>query len=314
MRKLTIFFVLAMMLSATPALADRISVVTGILPVQYFVEQIGGKQVQVTALVEPGADPHTYEPKPSQMRAVAGADMFLTIGTEFERNWISRFKSANKDLRVFRLDRGIKKIPMVAHGHHHDGEHHEEHAEEHHENGEHHGEEGHEHGHHHHGGMDPHIWTSPELVKRIADNILIALVKVDPDHEAAYHANHKLFIAKVDALIDELHDTLSGVPRNAMFMVYHPSWGYFAREFHLVQVPVELEGKAPGPRQLAELIEHAKEHDIKVVFVQPQFSERSARTIAKAIHGEVVKIDPLAYNWYANLRRVGLAFRDALAK
>lgn len=336
--KKTIFVAMLMaVIGATPALADKLSVVAGILPVQYFVEQIGGTFVETTVLVEPGADPHTYEPKPSQMRALAEADMFFTIGIAFETNWTPRFKSANKDLRVFRLDRGIKKMPMEAHDHHGEGGHHDDHAEhhdhaaEHHAHaekhhghgeehhgekhhdhaGEHHGEE--EHGHHH-GGMDPHVWTSPLLVKQIAGNILSALVKVDPAHEAAYRANHDAFVVRVDALHRELGETFHSMGHGAEFMVYHPAWGYFAKDYHLKQISVEMEGKAPGPRQLAELIKHAKEHDIKVVFVQPQFSERAAQTIAGEINGQVVKIDPLARDWFDNMRSVGRAFRAALAQ
>ncbi|WP_147820248.1 metal ABC transporter solute-binding protein, Zn/Mn family [Salidesulfovibrio onnuriiensis] len=292
MIRLLITALLAIALTAAPA-AAKVTAVVGIMPVKYFVEQIGGQDVEVTALVEAGADPHTYEPKPSQMRTIAKADALFAIGIGLEKNWIPRFKSANPNLRVFPLDNGVSKVPMQAHAH--------DEAEVHHEG-------------HGHQGLDPHIWTSPLLVKQVAGNILAGLVEIDPGNEAAYRRNHNAFVGRVDALHQEIQKTLAGVPEHAEFMVYHPAWGYFARTYHLVQIPVESEGKAPGPRQLGELIEHAREHHIKVIFVQPQLSERSARTIAEAIDGQVVKADPLAYDWPENLLRVAETFRKALVK
>lgn len=285
-----------------------IRIVAGIEPVKFFVEQIGGDLVEVSALVGAGADPHTYEPKPSQMRAVTEADLLFAVGIGFERNWIPRFKSANTNLRVVHLDKGITKIPMVAHANHdEDGEKHHVHGDTYHDE---HAEE--LHGHDHGDGMDPHIWTSPRLVKQMAATIVGALLKVDPGHKQVYQANHDVFVKRVDALNQELKEILGGLPDHAQFMVYHPAWGYFAKEYHLKQLPVEMEGKAPGPRQLVELIRHAKKHHIKVMFVQPQFSKRAAQTIAKEIGGQVVEADPLAYDWLGNLRRVGGAFRAAL--
>ena len=97
-------------------------------------------------------------------------------------------------------------------------------------------------------------------------------------------------------------------------MVFHPSWGYFAHTYGLEQIPIEREGKAPKPVHLQELITHAIAHDIRVIFVQPQFSTKSAETIAKAIGGTVVVADPLALDWADNLRRQARKIRSALKK
>ena len=97
-------------------------------------------------------------------------------------------------------------------------------------------------------------------------------------------------------------------------MVFHPSWGYFARDYHLKQVPIEIEGKNPKPAQLQELIEHARENEIRVVFAQPQFSAQSAKLIAREIGGQVAYADPLAEDWMANLREVAEKFKTALAQ
>ena len=96
------------------------------------------------------------------------------------------------------------------------------------------------------------------------------------------------------------------------FLVFHPSWGYFAHAYHLEQVPIEIEGKNPKPAQMKELIEYAKEKGIKVIFIQPQFSTKSSEQIAKEIGGQVAFANPLAENWASNLLDVANKFRTAL--
>ncbi len=96
------------------------------------------------------------------------------------------------------------------------------------------------------------------------------------------------------------------------FMVFHPAWGYFAHSYGLQQVPVEIEGKDPKPAQLKALIEHARENQIKSIFVQPQFSSKSAKLVAKEIGGQVTVADPLASDWYINLREVARKLKAAL--
>ena len=95
-------------------------------------------------------------------------------------------------------------------------------------------------------------------------------------------------------------------------MVFHPYWGYFAGDYGLHQVPVEIEGKDPKPAQLKGLIEHAKRKHIKIIFVQPQFSTRSADLVAKEIGGQVIFADPLASDWSGNLREVAQNLKAAL--
>jgi len=95
-------------------------------------------------------------------------------------------------------------------------------------------------------------------------------------------------------------------------MVFHPSWGYFAKAYGLKQVPVEIEGKRPKPAQLQRLIEYARRREITVVFVQPQFSRTSAETLAAAIGGHVFFADPLAPHWAENLSKQATLFKKAL--
>ncbi len=311
--------------------ADKLPVFVTILPQKYFVQQIGKDLVDVHVMVQPGADPHTYEPKPKQMVAISKAKLYFTVGIEFEEANLNKITATNPNLKIIHTDQGIDKIAMEDHHHHHD-EHAEEHhdsdhheAEHDHEKDGHHEEEGHheeaEHDHHaeaehdkdhdEHAGLDPHIWLSPPLVKIQARTILDALQEADPVHRSVYEANFKAFTAQIDQLDADLKQIFAG-KTGLQFMVFHPAWGYFAHAYGLKQVPIEIEGKDPKPAQLKELIQHAREKGIKVVFVQPQFSTKSAKLVAKEIGGQVAFADPLAEDWMTNLREVANKFQSAL--
>jgi zinc transport system substrate-binding protein len=147
-------------------------------------------------------------------------------------------------------------------------------------------------------------------VKIQARHILDALVAIDPVHQSKYESNYASFMREIDELDAELKALFAG-RKGEQFMVFHPSWGYFAEAYGLVQVPVEIEGKDPKPAQLQKLIRHARERHIKVVFVQPQFSAKSAELLSGEIGGQIVYTDPLAENWAGNLREVARKFGAA---
>jgi len=275
-----------------------VNVFVSIAPQKYFVERIGGDLVNVAVMVPPGASPHAYEPKPSQMRALTQARAYFALGVEFERVWLPRITATHPDLLIVHTDSGIEKIPMVPH--HHD-------------------DASHDHGHGHraancpclHHGLDSHIWLSPDLVRVQAGHILNALRDLDPANASVYEGNHARFMTDIDVLDAELGQILTKSQGKA-FMVFHPAWGYFAKAYGLEQIPVEVEGKEPKAKDLKRLIDRAKERGITVVFVSPQFSARSAEMIASSINGQVVSIDPLAEDWLGNMRIVAEKFRAAV--
>ncbi len=285
--------------------SDKLPVFVSIVPQKYFVQQIGKNLVEVHAMVQPGASPATYEPKPQQMADLSKAEIYFAIGVPFENTWLGKIADSNPNMRVIHTDHGIKKLAMAAHQHHHD-----EHAEKHLED-EHNGEAAHDEDHREHAGLDPHIWLSPPLVKIQARTILAALHEADPENRSVYEANFKAFTARIDQLDADLKKTFAG-KKGLQFMVFHPAWGYFAHAYGLKQAPIEIEGKDPKPAQLKELIQHARENGIKVVFVQPQFSTKSAELIAREIGGQVAFANPLAEDWMANLRAVADKFESAL--
>jgi zinc transport system substrate-binding protein len=254
------------------------AVSVSILPQAYFVEKIADDTVEINVMVGPGHSPATYEPKPQQMAALDKSSLYFSIGVPFERTWLPKLAAAAPHMRVVATDEGIAKRMMGAHDHDHE---HHNHAK-------------------HEGTPDPHIWLDPILVKSQVSTIATALIEAFPAHKARYEYNVQAFMAELDALhasikakLDPLHD--------ATFMVFHPSWGYFAQRYHLNQVAIEVEGKEPKPAALGSLITKAKAEKVRAVFVSPQFSTKSAQTIAHEIGAHVVALDPLSVAWEEEL-------------
>lgn len=288
MKKTRFFLLICVLVFCRAAYAagnQKETVFVSILPQKTFVQQISGESLAIEVMVQPGASPATYEPKPSQMRNLASSKGYFAIGVPFEKAWLDKIAGVNPKMVLIHSDQGIDKIAMETHEH--EGE--EEHL---------------------HNGLDPHIWLSPPLVKKQADNILAGLTMIFPEKAELFRENHRKFINR----IDELHGNLQRLMRDQRgkhFMVFHPSWGYFAREYGLEQIAIEIEGKSPKPAQLQELINKAKKHDIRIIFAQKQFSSKNAKAIARAIGGKVVLVDPLAEDWFANMQDVAEKFLQA---
>jgi zinc transport system substrate-binding protein len=253
---------------------NQLGVVVTILPQAEFVENIGGDKVDITVMVPPGASPHTYEPAPSQMAALSRARLYAKVGSgvEFELTWMDKLIAQNKDMLVVDCSKGIELQPMAA------------------------GDEDEP-----AGGMDPHIWMSPQNAQIMVRNIADGLIQIDPDSSAYYEQNRDAYLQKLAQLDQDIRDGLAGV-KNRVFMVYHPAFGYFASCYDLTMLPIEAEGKEPTPAGLQHLVEQAKEYNIRVVFAEPQFNPQSAKVIADAIDGRVVLIDPLARDYIVNMR------------
>lgn len=288
---------------STPAAAKPL-VAVSIAPQAYFLKQIAGDRVDVLVMVPSGADAHTYEPRPRQLADLGKAAVYFAVGMDFEKAWLPRFQTANPKMAIVETDAGIEKMPMVAHG---DDDHDQAASKGH---GAQDGE-----GHHHEAGEpDPHVWLSPKLAKILAASMRDALAKADPAGAADYAAGYDRFAASCDALAADIQAQFAGLPPGEhKFMVFHPSWGYFARDFGLTQEPIEALGREPGPKALAALVREAKKDGVSVIFVQPQMSARQAQTIAQAIGGTVAPLDPLAEDWADNLKKAAAALRQGMA-
>lgn len=256
-----------------------------LLPQRYFVERIGGDQVKALVLVPPGKSPATYEPTPRQMEELSSAPLYFRIGVPFEKSWLPRMQQAIPGITVIDLRNGLSlrpidhplsnagKAPNSTIG----------------------------------APPDPHIWLAPPLVIEMADHIRDALSAARPEAKTLFEANHARFVADLKALDSEVRNLLAA-QKGRYFLVFHPSWGYFADAYGLKQLPIEAGWKEPGPKLLAGVIDEAKARNIHVIFVQTQFSSREAQTVADAIAGEVIAVDPLALDYLDNLRRVAAIF------
>jgi zinc transport system substrate-binding protein len=258
----------------------NINAVVSILPEKTFVKAIGGEKVNVSVMVLPGNSPHMYEPKPSQMKEIANASLYFAIGVEFEKVWLKKFKNLNPHMQVIDLSEGIQKLSMSSQHDHHTNEIQR--------------------------GEDPHIWTDPENVKILALHIYETLRAADPQNKNFYKKNYENFIVLINKTDKEIKTILSD-KQGTKFMVFHPSWGYFAKAYGLEQMAVELEGKSPKPKELILLVNKAKEEKVTAIFTQPEFSDSVAQVMANELDIEVIKVSPLAEAWSANLIHIATA-------
>ncbi len=264
-----------------------LDLMVSIAPQKYFVEKIGGDRIRVNVMVDPTVEPEIYEPKPQQLSSLEDTEGYITIGLPFENKWLDKFKSINPQMAIIDSTQGIERLEMVDHDHGHEEE---SHAEE---------------------TLDPHIWLSPALVKKQAQNIYEELIKLDPSNQKFYQENLAQFLTEIDQLDQEITNNLKDI-NNRKFIVFHPAWTYFAKDYNLEQIPVEVGGQEPSAAELAQLITTAKNENIKVIFVQPEFKIKSAQTIAQEIKGEVIMINPNDPDWAENLLKVSEVFKTKL--
>ncbi len=263
-------------LSSSFLIADDITV--SILPQKYFVSKIVGDKFDINVMVKPGFSPASYEPKTSQMKDLLKSKVYFSIGVPFEKVWLKKFKTNAKNTLFVDTSKGIKKLAMIGHSHN--------------ENTKEHGQ-----------SLDPHIWLDPLLVKIQAKNIFETVSKIDPANMQIYKKNYEKFLKELDKLNKSIKKILKPF-KNKVFMVFHPSWGYFAHRYDLKQIAIEVEGKEPKPSELIKMIKKAKEDNIKVVFVSAQFSQKTAKTISKNLNANIFTINPLSLDWNNNLLKI----------
>jgi zinc transport system substrate-binding protein len=259
----------------------QIKVATTIIPLGEFVHAVGGDRVSVTVLVPPGAEPHTFEPSPSQIREVADADIYAENGAGLE-SWMDNILLVNPRMLVVDTSRGVSLIAgagEIANG----------------------------------GGraMDTHIWLSPRNAMIQVRNICDGLTRVDPAGKDYYSNNSENYIIKLKELDAYLNSTFAETKKKK-FVVLHPAWTYLARDYGLEQIAIEVEEKEPGPRYLTAVVNVALANNITTVFVEPQYNPKMAEVISKEINGKVVSIDDLAPNYIENLKSVGEKIAESL--
>lgn len=242
-----------------------------ILPLRNIVEEIVGDDFEIEVLVPPGASPETFEPTPRQFVGLNRAQLVFNVGLiDFETTLLGKVEDQAK---VVDLSRGIDLIAgACSHGSH-----------------------GHAHAH----GVDPHVWTSPKALQKMAANAYEAIRKAYPD-SVKYEAGYNRLQEKLQALDTRTAEKIaqSGVE---YFIVYHPALTYYARDYGLRQVAIEADGKEPSAKQLTAIIRQAREDGVRRIFYQNQFPASTVEIIARDIDAEYVEIDPLGEDAIANI-------------
>ena len=313
-----------------PSSAEKLLVKTSFYPMYEFTRQVAGDLAEVENLVPAGVEPHDWEPTPQDMTKITEADVLVYNGAGME-GWIEQVLDsvAGTDLIAIEASQGLEIMEGEGHSHDH-GEHadeedehaheedehaheedehaHEEdeHAHEEdehaHEEGEHAHEEGehaheedeHAHDEHDHGGLDPHVWLSPALAIQEVRNIEKGLAEAAPEHKDAFKANADAYVAKLEALDQEFTDGLKDAKRKD-FITQHAAFGYLAKQYGLTQVPIAglSPEQEPSASQMAEIIDFAKEHNVKTIFFETLVSSSVADTIASEIGAKTAVLNPI---------------------
>ena len=257
-------------------------ITVSIEPLRYFTEAIAGDRFDVVSMVPKGSSPETYDPTPSQLMSLSRSTAYLRIGfIGFEQTWMDRLTDNAPHLQVFDTSHGIDLILQ-------EGLHEEPHTDK---------------PYHMHGGPEPHVWSSTVNARIIAANIFKALCVLDRPHRDEYLNRYDSLCCVIDRTDSLCRRMLAQPQADRAFMIYHPALSYFARDYDLIQLPIEAGGKEPSPAHLKELVELCKEEGVRVVFVQPEFDRRNAELIARQTDTRVAEINPLAYDWEAEMLR-----------
>ncbi|MFH1380101.1 MAG: zinc ABC transporter substrate-binding protein [bacterium] len=244
-----------------PALQRPLRIATTILPYKKFIASVSGEGLEIDVLIPPGANPHTFELTPNQLKKLAHTDMFVKVGSgiEFELVWTDKITQINKNMSICDSSTGVDII-----------------------------------------NNDPHIWLSPQNAQIIIQNITESLITIDPDNETIYVQNSKNYTDQL-ILLDKQLTLIFAAAKSRKFMVYHPAWAYFSKTYNLTQIPIEIDGKQPSPRQIAEIIETAQKYEIQTILIAPRDNPKTAQIIAEEINGSISYADPFAENYIENL-------------
>ncbi|MEM9446558.1 MAG: zinc ABC transporter substrate-binding protein [Verrucomicrobiota bacterium] len=266
-------------------------------PLKYFVQEITAEAQNVGVVLAPGQNPHSYSPSAKQIASLTRAKLLFTTGVPFEEHFISKIKGNSSTLKIIPTDEKLPKRKFTHHeAHDHDHHHHHDHK-----------------GNCIHADWDPHIWMSPQLAIKQSQAILDALVIWKPSKKEVYQANFKALEKELNTLHDFLATELSPLKGSSLY-VYHPAFGYFADAYGLEQKAIEVQGKQPTAKQLKTLIEQAKSDRAQVIFVQKQFPTSSAQTVADAIQGVVIPLDPLSADYLSTLKKIGTTISKNFTK
>ncbi len=257
----------------------KLSVYTSFYPMYDFASKIGGDKIDAVNMVPAGTEPHEWEPTAADIAGLEEASVFIYNGAGME-HWVEDVLESiqNDSLIAVEASKGLTLLE----GHHDDEE---EHSEE---------EEHSDEDEHSHGEFDPHVWLDPMNAKAEMESIKNSFIQADLDNKDYYEANYTKYAGEFDALDKEFRDAITSLP-NKDIIVAHQAFGYLCSAYGLNQVPVEglAPDSEPDPARVAEIIEFAKEHDVKIIFFEELVSPKVAEVIASAIGAKTDVLSPV---------------------
>ncbi len=283
LHSLFLSFVALILLAACGQKSSKPTLTVSIPPQQYFLERLVGDKYDVQCLLGQGSNPESYEPEMSQLIALEKSNIYFCLGNiGFEQSVLSRVKENMSNLNVVDCSTGINLLKGTHSG------------------------MGHSHSHHCNHEVDPHIWTSVVNAMIIVDNMYQSLIASDKTNAEFYTNNYNALKAELSALNNELSQLLES-KMGVAFAVWHPSLSYFARDYSLKQIAMEIEGKEIPANKLKEGIEYAQNQGVKVIFFQKEFDNRQVMNINDALNAKMVEINLMSYNWTNELRNIAYA-------
>ena len=266
--------------------SSSLTVAVGIVPEATFVEEVAGDLVDVVTLIPPGYSPANYQPTTTEMQALSDAEIYFTLQMPTEQaNILPNVSDFNEDINIVDLREAISEVYPLLNT---DGEEIESSEDE---------------------SVDPHVWLSPKRAIVMVQTIADELSAIDEDNKETYQANAANYIAELEALDSEMQETLSTL-ENKSFLIYHAAYGYFAHDYGLTMVAIEIGGEQATATELQEVIDYALENNITTVFYQEEFDDSQAETVAEGIGGAVQKVAPLSSDYIQGLKD----FASALAQ
>lgn len=253
-----------------------------ILPQKYFAEYIAGDRFEINCIVPAGSNPEAYDPSPSHLVHLGKSMAYFRIGQiGFEVAWMDKLVQNNPSMKVYDNSNGVHMLVGV-HTHEHDGKMHES------------------------LDIDPHIWSSPKNAYIIARNMYEAFVELDPDGRDYYRDNYEALLDRIEEVDSTVTEVLSRVPGRT-FAIYHPTLSYLAEDYGVVQLCLENAGKESSALHLKQVIDEARESDVRVVFVQREFNAKQVETFAAETGARIAIINPLNYDWDKEIIRIAYA-------
>ncbi|MDX9802753.1 MAG: zinc ABC transporter substrate-binding protein [Dehalococcoidales bacterium] len=269
--------------------ADKLGVFVSILPQAEWVTAIGGDKVEVSVMIPPGASPHVYEPTASQMKTLSRAEIYAAVGSgvEFEISFLEELLEINPDVLLVDCSQGVSLIEI------NENQHDDEHASE------------------HQHAYDPHIWLSLVNAEIMVTNIYNGLATADPANQNYYRQNLEQYIGKLNEMHNAFQEGFAHLD-NRVFIMQHPSMGYFANDYNLTQIAAEEGGSDATIQSMVRTIEQAKQNNVKVIFVSPQFPASVAEAVSQEIKGIVEPLDSLAGNYIENMNHIFDIMHEAM--